>query len=317
MEVCSGYSMVCIYNMHIMHIDELEFTEIRLICELLNLRKLSAAAARLGLSQSAASHALARLRTRTGDPLFVRSSTGFFPTPYGERLSLAAQRALDILLDGFATNAPFDPSATTRRFNIFMSDVGQMVFLPKLLTFMTDQAPHASVRACPIPLDQPGASLASGEVDLAVGFFANLSAGFRQSLLFREHYVCVVRSDHPNFRSGMSAKAFSASPRALADASGMSHAVIETELRKHGLGGTERLVVPQFMVLPMVIANSDLLVIMPSRLAQAFSMLVSIKVLRPPVQLRPYDIRVYWHERFHNDATSRWLRSAFQKLYRE
>ena len=71
------------------------------------------------------------------------------------------------------------------------------------------------------------------------------------------------------------------------------------------------------MVLPMVIANSDLLVIMPSRLAQAFSMLVSIKVLRPPVQLCPYDIRVYWHERFHNDATSRWLRSAFQKLYRK
>src|SRR5665213_896978 len=129
--------------MHTMHIDELEFIEIRLISELLNLRKLSAAASRLGLSQSAASHALARLRMRTGDPLFVRGNNGFFPTPYGERLSLAAQQALDILVDGFATNAPFDPSATARRFNIFMSDVGQMVFLPKLLTFMANQAPRA------------------------------------------------------------------------------------------------------------------------------------------------------------------------------
>jgi hypothetical protein len=79
-----------------------------------------------------------------------------------------------------------------------------------------------------------------------------------------------------------------------------AHPFLRGGVAKHGLHGTERLVVPQFMVLPLVIANSDFLVIMPSRLAQAFSMLVSIKVLRPPVQLRPYDIRVYWHERLHN-----------------
>jgi DNA-binding transcriptional LysR family regulator len=305
------------YNMHAMHIDDFEFTEIRLIAELAELRKLSAAAARLGLSQSAASHALARLRKRVGDPLFIRSNAGFYPTPYGERLSAVARQALNILLDGFATDKPFDPSVTTRRFNVYMSDVGQMVFLPKLLALMGDKAPRASLRACPIPLEQPGAAIASGEVDLAVGFFTNLTAGFHQSILFREHYVCVVRSDHPNFRSGMSVEAFSASPRALADASGMAHAVMEEELRKQGLDGTTRLTVPQFMVLPLVIASSDLLVIMPSRLAKAFSMLASIKILRTPMPLRPYDIKVYWHERFHHDPASRWFRRALVQLFRK
>lgn len=305
------------YNMHVMHIDDFEFTEIRLIAELAELRKLSAAAARLGLSQSAASHALARLRKRVGDPLFIRSNAGFYPTPYGERLSAVARQALNILLDGFATDKPFDPSVTTRRFNVYMSDVGQMVFLPKLLALMGDKAPRASLRACPIPLEQPGAAIASGEVDLAVGFFTNLTAGFHQSILFREHYVCVVRSDHPNFRSGMSVEAFSASPRALADASGMAHAVMEEELRKQGLDGTTRLTVPQFMVLPLVIASSDLLVIMPSRLAKAFSMLASIKILRTPMPLRPYDIKVYWHERFHHDPASRWFRRALVQLFRK
>jgi DNA-binding transcriptional LysR family regulator len=300
-----------------MHIDDFEFTEIRLIAELAQLRKLSAAAARLGLSQSAASHALARLRKRVGDPLFIRSNAGFYPTPYGERLSAVARQALNILLDGFATDKPFDPSVTTRRFNVYMSDVGQMVFLPKLLALMGDKAPRASLRACPIPLEQPGAAIASGEVDLAVGFFTNLTAGFHQSILFREHYVCVVRSDHPNFRSGMSVEAFSASPRALADASGMAHAVMEEELRKQGLDGTTRLTVPQFMVLPLVIASSDLLVIMPSRLAKAFSMLASIKILRTPMPLRPYDIKVYWHERFHHDPASRWFRRALVQLFRK
>ncbi len=305
------------YNMHMMHIDDFDFREIRLVAELSELRKLSAAAARLGLSQSAASHALARLRRRTGDPLFVRGSAGFYPTPYGERLSTAARKALDILLDGLAPTAPFDPASTTRRFNIYMSDVGQMVFLPKLLAFTAAQAPQASLHACPIPLDQPGMALASGEVDLAVGFFRNLTSGFRQSTLFRERYVCVVRADHPNFRSGMSAEGFAKSPRALADASGMAHAVVEEELRKQGLVAAPRLTVPQFMVLPLVIANSDLLVIMPSRLAKAFSQLVSIKILRPPVSLRPYDIKIYWHERFHRDPSSRWFRRTLAQLFRE
>ena len=305
------------YNMHTMHIDELALGEIRLVAELAELRKLSAAAARLGLSQSAASHALARLRKRTGDPLFVRGNAGFYPTPYGERLGAAARRALNILLDGLAANAPFDPAKSTRRFNVYMSDVGQMVFLPKLLAFMEHEAPAASVRVCPIPLEQPGAPLASGEVDLAIGFFSNLTTGFRQSLLFRERYVCVVGAEHPYFRNGMSADGFAKSRRALADASGMAHAVIEAELRRHGFSGTERLVVPQFMVLPLVIASSDLLVIMPSRLARAFAQLVSIKILVPPIPLRPYDIKAYWHERFHQDAANRWFRRSIIDLFRE
>jgi DNA-binding transcriptional LysR family regulator len=303
--------------MHVMHFDGLELGEIRLVAALSELRKLSAAAARLGLSQSAASHALARLRRRTGDPLFVRGASGFVPTPQGERLSVAARKALDILVDGFAPVPQFDPKSTVRRFNIFMSDVGQMVILPKLLAQMSVHAPKARLRVCPIPLEQPGVALASGEVDAAVGFFKNLTTGFRQSLLFRERYVCVVRADHSNFRSGMSVEAFTKTPRALADASGMAHTVVEDELKKKGLIATPRVTVPQFMVLPLVIASSDLLVIMPSRLAKAFSQLVAIKVFEPPVPLKPYDIKVYWHERFDRDFSSRWLRSTLVKLFRE
>ncbi|HZP77585.1 MAG TPA: LysR family transcriptional regulator [Pseudolabrys sp.] len=300
-----------------MHIADLELTELRLLAELTDLRKLSAAAARLGLSQSAASHALARLRRRSGDPLFIRGKDGFYPTPRGERMGLAARRALDILLDGFAAREPFAPAHSARRFNVYMSDVGQMVILPKLLAHMAEAAPQTSLRAHPIPLEQPGAALAAGEVDLAVGFFSNLTTGFRQSTLFREHYVCVVRSGHPAFRDGMSAQAFAATPRALTDSSGMAHALMQAELRKHGVGGHTRLIVPQFMVLPMVIAHSDLLVIMPSRLAQAFAELAPIKILKPPLPLKPYDIKMFWHERFHKDPAVAWFRRTLAQLFRE
>jgi DNA-binding transcriptional LysR family regulator len=180
-----------------------------------------------------------------------------------------------------------------------MSDVGQMVLLPRLLAFMKEEAPNASLRACPVPLEEPGGMLASGEVDLAVGYFTTLVGGFRQSVLFQESYSCVVRADHPDFAAGMSLEAFRVAPRAMADATGMSHAVMEHQLARHGIHGTPKLRVPQFMVLPLVIARSDLLVVMPSRLAETFASLVPLKVMTPPVSLPVFDIAVYWHERFN------------------
>src|SRR5262245_65929879 len=125
--------------MHPMHVPDFEFTEIRLIAELLQLRKLSAAAAQVGLSQSAASHALARLRKRVGDPLFTRSAGAFQPTPYGVRLGIAAREALDVLIAGIASGRPFDPRQTTTRFTLDADDVRQTVVLPRPLVFLVER----------------------------------------------------------------------------------------------------------------------------------------------------------------------------------
>lgn len=302
--------------MHAMHLDGIDITQVRLLASLIETRNLSAAAARIGLSQSAASHALAKLRQQVGDPLFVRSANGVHPTPYGERLCSAARQAVDALLDGLASNHPFDPRTATRRFNIYLNDVGQLAFLPKLLDFMQREAPGASLKIHPIPMEHPGIHLASGEVDMAAGFFTNLTSGFHQSLLYRAQYVCVVRADHPKFKGGMTLDAFLSTPHAVADPSGMAHAVIERALAKHRIHRTVTLGVPDFVVLPPLIADSDLLVIMPGGLAKAFSSRLSLKVLPPPVPLPKYDLKVYWHERFHRDPANRWLRQAFVQLFR-
>src|SRR5437879_13705775 len=100
------------YTIHMqdMHMaGGLDYTQIRLLAELTRLRNVSAASRQIGLSQSAASHALAKLRKQLGDPLFTRTADGFLPTPYGERLGIAAREALDVLVAGLASNRPFDP----------------------------------------------------------------------------------------------------------------------------------------------------------------------------------------------------------------
>lgn len=303
--------------MHAVHIPDLDMVQVELVAELLRLRSVSAAAESIGLSQSAASHALARLRKQLGDPLFTRTGNGVAPTPYGERVGRAARESLDVLQAGLASNRPFEAATTSRRFSIYTSDIGQMVFLPKLFAFLSKVAPGATLGVLPIPLENPGALLSSGDVDFAIGIFDNLASGFLQSFVLPEHYVCVVRTGHPKFRRGMNLDAFKQAKHAIADSTGMAHAIIDQVLARHHIRRNGAIRVPSFHVLPMIIANSDLLAVIPNRLAQAFARSAPIKILPVPVPIPTVDVNIYWHERYHHDPSNQWFRSNFVKLFRQ
>ena len=216
-----------------LHVPDFEFSEIRLIAELLELRKLSAAAARLAYRNPRPAMPW-RDCARVSEIRFLRARQEVSSrTPYGERLGIAAHEALDALIAGIELNRPFDPRTTTRRFTLYANDVGQWFSCPGFLSFSIKSI-RPTVRTSPIPLGNPGSALASGDAVCyaATGFFDNLTTGFRQSLLFRERYVCVVRANHPKFRNGMTLEAFKSSEHAMADATGMAHAVIDRFLGK-------------------------------------------------------------------------------------
>lgn len=196
-----------------------------------------------------------------------------------------------------------------------MSDVGQMVLLPRLLARLKAEAPHVSLRVRLTPDQSPHTLLETGEVDLAVGHLTTLITGFFQKRLFRERYVCVVREDHPAFADGMNLKAFQSVPHALAESTGMAHELFDRRLARQGIRRRVKLYVPQFIVLPLLVASSDLLVVMPGRLAETFSKLLPLKVMPPPAGFPPYEIKLYWHERFRQDPANRWLRSLFTELF--
>ena len=190
-----------------------------------------------------------------------------------------------------------------------------MVLLPRLLVRLKAEAPHASLRVRSIPDQSPHALLETGEVDLAVGYLTTLTTGFFQKRLFRERYVCVVREDHPTFADGMNLKAFQSVPHALAESTGMAHELLDRKLAYQGVHRRVKLYVPQFIVLPLVVANSDLLVVMPGRLAENFAKLLPLKVMPLPMVVSAYEIKLYWHERFRQDPANRWLRNLFVELF--
>jgi DNA-binding transcriptional LysR family regulator len=300
----------------LMDIDGLDITQLRLLEALAQTFHLSDAAARVGISPSAASHALARLRHDLRDPLFVRTSRGMRPTPYGERLSDSVVHALAALRSGLETPDSFDPRTSRRTFTILFTDLGQVYFLPKLVKRLAVDAPGMTLRARSIPVDDPHVLLESGEADLAVGALASLTTGFLQRRLFRgSRYVCMVRRGHPAFRKGMSLKALSSVPHALVDVSGMGHDGLRSALKRLNIPADIRLYFSQFMVLPSLLETSDMVVIAPASLADAVSKLVRVQVMDLPFKLPAFEIRLYWHERYRSDRANRWLRDMFVDLF--
>ena len=298
-----------------MHIENLHLNQLRLIDALARSGNLGEAAEEIGLTQSAASHALARLRKELQDPIFVRTSDGMSPTPYGGRLAVSVRDALKCLRVGLDREFQFIPRNSARTFNVIMSDVSQMLYLPRLLPRLSLEAPGITLRVRPLPSKAPHLILESGEVDLAVGAFSRLIVGCRQKRLYREEYVCVVRHDHPHFAHGMTAEAFCGVPQALVDPRGYVHERLDRWLAQQKVPRAAKLYVPYFLSLPPVIVRSDLLVVMAGRLARAFSEMLPLKIMPPPIKLPAYDVRLFWHERFHRDPANRWLRNVYIDLF--
>lgn len=298
-----------------MHIGALHLNQLRLVDALTRNSNLGEAAEEIGLTQSAASHALSRLRAELQDPIFVRTSEGMRPTPYGKRLAGSVRDALQSLTAGLDRQPEFEPGTSSRTFNVIMSDVSQMLYLPRLLPRLYAEAPGVTLRVRALPAKAPHLILESGEVDLAAGAFSRLIVGCRQKRLYREQYVCIVRRDHPRFEKGMTAEAFCSVPHAIVDPRGYVHERLDRWLAQQKVPRTAKLHVPYFLSLPLVIARSDLLVVMASRVAQTYSEMLPLKIMPPPVKLPAYEPRLFWHERFHRDSANRWLRGLYIELF--
>jgi DNA-binding transcriptional LysR family regulator len=281
-------------------------------------RNITRAARRVGLSQPAMSSALARLRRTFNDPLFVRTARGMQPTPYAQLLAPPIQRACELVASSLTLGADFDPHASTRSFALYMSDIGQGIFLPKLLPALEERAPRVKVKVLRIPERGAHEAMAAGDVDLAVGLFPDLKAGFFQQRLYRDEFVCLVRSDHPRAKGAISVKQFAEMRHAVVSSAGTGHeAAVERAFAAQKQHRRVALTIPHFMALPIIVARTNYIVTVPRRLALAFEGFPGIRIVEPPIRIEPFDIRQHWHERYHHDPANRWMRALVAELFLE
>jgi DNA-binding transcriptional LysR family regulator len=293
------------------NVQDVDLNLLRVFDAVLRERGVTPAAARLGLTQPAVSNALARLRGLFGDALFVRTPAGMDPTPFARELGEPVRQALALLESALAHGPGFDPAASSRAFRFYMSDLGQIEFLPPLLERVQRDAPGVRLEAVALDVEDITESLAAGALDLAVGFLPGLGPPVRRRALFRDPYVCLMRADHPI--ESLTRKRFLDASHALVTYRG-GHRVIEEALDRAGLSRRIALRVPHFTVAPMVLERTDLILTLPARVARVFERRGNLKSLPPPVPIPPAEVAVHWHERFEADPGNRWLRELIAEL---
>ncbi|MDB5965219.1 MAG: transcriptional regulator, LysR family [Polaromonas sp.] len=281
-------------------------------------RSVTLAGDRIGMTQSATSNALKRLRERFGDPLFVRTNEGMTPTPLAERLVAPIEAGLSQFSKAFDQGCQFDPATSDRVFTIAINDIGQMVMMPRLLAAAQQLAPHVRFETVDCSMTDARSSMVHGQLDLAVGSWKDMGQTFYQQRLFDETFVVLMSSSNPLARRDMSFDDYMAAAHVAYRPNGETETALQQTLSRASATGKRNIVLTaaHSLGLSAIVASSNLLLTSPSRLVKS---LVDTRLgleLRPlPFSMAPLVVRQQWHERIHLDNGNRWLRELFFSLF--
>lgn len=285
---------------------------------LLEERGVTRAAVRLGMTQSAVSHALSRLRETFGDPLLVRTPQGMLPTARAESLAAPLHAALESVQRAISgEDAIFDPPTARRTFTISTADYAGFVLLPDLAARLANEAPNVDLVVVPSS-DAPIEALESGAHDVCIGLKKHARAGIKMQQILEDRFVTVVRRDHPAISRGkkMTLESYVSLPHVLISPHGRGRVrgLVDDALAEHGRTRRVAMVLPHFLVAPMVIAQSDLVLTIAERVADRFAETFALRVLEPPVELGTFELHQLWHERVHEDPAHAWFRRTLAEV---
>ncbi len=272
------------------------------------------AARRLGLSQPAVSNAVARLRRAVGDPLLVRSTQGMEATPRARRMLDALDAAMGLIRQGLRDGASFDPARTQEEFNLLVSDLGEIVYLPPLMRHLQAHAPLVRIQVRQLAGGGYAEALEAGLADLAVGFLPNPRSSLRSRRLFSDRFVCMVRSGHPVLDGPLTLERYVALSHVVVSRRGVREGLVTEALAALGMERRIALIIPHFAAAPSVVGSSDLAVTVPGRMVRIYDG-TGVTGVPLPFAVPPIELALYWHERLQEDAASRWLRGVFVSLF--
>ncbi|MFP3606502.1 LysR family transcriptional regulator [Paraburkholderia sp. SIMBA_053] len=268
----------------------------------------SRAAEHLGITQSAMSAALSRLRRVFNDPLLVREANATVLTDRATALAAQFRPLLEQWLDVTLERGHFDPAQSRRIFTLYASDYVQFALLPALAATLTDEAPNISLSVVPAKPHHGLAMLESNHVEFVAGYYPTPGSTLRMRPLFEDQVVCIVREGHPSLDKDWSLDAWLCYGHIdLAAHTRNAGELLDRRLEQMGKRRSVRMTMSSYLAAPSVVARSDLIANLPESVALQFAR--QGFVLRPvPIAVPPIRISLYWHERYQNDAGHAWFR---------
>ena len=276
-----------------MNITDVDANLLLVLHLVLQERSATRAARRLHLTQSAVSNALARLRTRLGDALLVRTGRGLAPTPRAEQMAPLLAAAFGDL-ERAVGHEGFDASTCTRTF--VFADSEELSQLPRLARLFEERLPRATLDL--VVSEEPLAALAAGRADVALGPEGRRGPGLYRRVAYEERAVRVVRRGNPAWRRA--ARADPELPRIAVEVTDVARARVAPP------GGRVAIRVPTFLAAALAASETDLVATLPVGLARALAPVLKLKILEVGAPTRR--VALYWHARTHEDEAMRFFR---------
>lgn len=293
----------------------LDLNLLRALDVLLDERHVTRAAARLQLTQPAASAALARLREALADPLLARGKGGLVLTPRALELAPRVRALLQEAEALVARPQRFAAATSAHRFALAATDYVQILLEPWLAQ-LAQEAPQVDLALLAVDSERLAVRMERGEVDLAVLNLQRTPPGLRSRTALTERFVVIGRKDHPRLRHALTPQAFCALEHVLVSPRGGSFSGPTDEaLAARGLKRRVRLSVQGFGQVPALVAASDLIAVYPERLAARCA--DRLRIVAPPVPIPGFTMVAAWHERAQHDPAHQWLRESVHAALRQ
>ena len=289
---------------------------IQIFHEIYKHKSVSKAADFLGIGQPTLSVGLNKLRDHFKNPLFVRVGNTMQPTDLAKNIYPMTVEMMNRLKVTNHFNLDFDPPTSSYEFKISMTDISHLVLLPKLVSYLRQNAPNIRLSIVPIDIHTPSL-MAEGEIDLAIGFLPQLEAGFYQQTLFRQEYTVIASPSHPRLRSTtLTHEEFCRELHRDILATG-GHYVVEHALQRIGINRNILMKLPGYLGIGAVIKDTDAIAIIPLYLSKFLQARGDIKILTSPYSFPQYSVKQHWHARSHNNPNNQWLRKICFELFSE
>lgn len=294
------------------NIKKLDLNLLRVFDAIYRTRNISRAAELLGLSQPATSQALTRLRLALRDHLFERASGGVRPTERAQRLAQTVARALALLEAGLAEDQGFDPRESTAPLRLHLTDIGEARFLPRLAAALRREAPGMQIQSSPWPHAKIAAALDSGELHFAIGFLPAVTET-QQLRLLEDRYALVLRAGHPRLAGNGDGTLTHAAMHSLDFVVVRSHSETQRMLQVLRLEQRLRMLTSSFLALPGIVRSTDLAVLMPREVAEAFEPRRSFRILDLGMPMGEFHVSLHWSRRHEQLPMMRWARELIRR----
>lgn len=269
-------------------------------------RSVQQAGKRLGLSQSATSHALDRLRNHLGDQLLVRSSSGMEPTPRALRLMDPLQAALQDI-ERTLTPDIFDPAAAECRFTIAINTYRAITVIPALVE-VPKEAPGIEITVRSGSTDEIVADIDRGTCDLAIGSFCQIPDRFMTCHLSSDEYVCVMRAGHPDANASLSVEKYLAAQHLLLSMNGSQVDEVDEALASRDLSRRIAVRVSDAFTAVSALIRSDMLATLTRGAARMLATAAPLACVALPFSVPTAELKLLWNNRLHHSPDHAWFR---------